>query len=188
MVKSAPLRPYFLFSFLPAIAYWFLETYSTIQLALIGGVILGILEMALEKYFTHHIHTISKLNLALILVLGFISFLAHEGVWFRLQPTFTGLALAGFLLLKKIQKKSLLLDMIEDLGQTPPLPPTVYKALEWHITIFVMIFSIFMAKVAVYDSSTTWLFWKTAGTYIVFGAFILFEVIYLRFFLFGRKQ
>ena len=97
-------RPYFLLSFLPAIAYWLLETYSTLEIALVGGIFLGLIEMGLEKKFTGHVHTISKLNVALIVVLGGVSLIAQEGIFFKLQPTFTGLALASFLIFKKFKK------------------------------------------------------------------------------------
>ena len=95
--------PYFLLSFIPAVAYWLLETYTTLEIALIGGIVLGIIEMILEKYFTGYVHTLSKVNISLIVILGVISLLAKEGVWFRLQPTFTGVGVAGFLIYKKIQ-------------------------------------------------------------------------------------
>lgn len=187
MKKSAQVKPYFLLSFLPAVAYWLLETYSTLEAALIGGVLLGVLEMALEKYFTGHVHTLSKVNLSLILVLGGISLLASEGVWFRLQPTFTGVGVASFLIFKKLQGHSLMLDMLKDMGQVPPLPVEAYKTMEWHMTLFLLGFAAFMAKVAIYDSTSVWVFWKTGGFYIAFGAFLVLEMIYLRFILRRKK-
>lgn len=184
MNKPAQRKPpYFLLSFLPAVAYWLLETYSTLEIALIGGIVLGIIEMILEKYFTGHVHTLSKVNVSLIIILGGISLLAKEGVWFRLQPTFTGVGVAGFLIFKKLQGHSLMLDMIKDMGQVPPLADATYKIMEWHITLFLLAFAAFMAKVAVYDSTSTWIFWKTGGFYIAFGGFMVFEMLYLRFIL-----
>ena len=81
--------PYFLMSFIPAVAYWILESNFSLEIALIGGIILGVLEMIVEKKFSGHVHTLSKVNLSLIVVLGVISLIAKEGVWFKLQPTFT---------------------------------------------------------------------------------------------------
>lgn len=181
MTKPAQGKPYFLLSFLPAVAYWLLETYFTLEVALIGGILLGVLEMLLEKYFSGHVHTLSKVNLALIIILGVISLLAKEGVWFRLQPTFTGVGVASFLIYKKIQGHSLMLDMLKDMGQVPPLPETVYKTIEWHMTLFLLIFAGFMAKVAIYNSTSSWVFWKTGGFYLAFGGFMVLEMVYLRF-------
>lgn len=174
-------KPYFLLSFLPALAYWFLETYYTLEIALIGGIFLGVIEMILEKKFTGHIHTLSKLNLVLIVVLGGISLLAKEGLFFKLQPTFTGIALAGFLLFKKIKNQSLMLDMLNDLKQKPPLPETVYKTMESHLCFFLFVFAGFMAWIAVNSETSTWLFWKTGGFYIAFGLFMVLEFIFIQF-------
>ena len=169
--------PYFLLSFIPAVAYWLLETYTTLEIALIGGILLGIIEMILEKYFTGHVHTLSKVNISLIVILGVISLLAKEGVWFRLQPTFTGVGVGH----------SLMLDMIKDMGQIPPLPEATYKMIEWHLTLFLLGFAAFMAKIAIYESTGTWIFWKTGGFYIAFGVFMVVEMIYLRFVLRRKK-
>ena len=186
-MNNAP-KPYFLLSFLPALAYWYLETYYTLEIALTGGIILGVLEMALEKKFTGHVHTLSKLNIALIVILGGISLIAKEGIWFKLQPTLTGLSLASYLVYKKIRKQSLMIEMLQDMKQRPPLPENVYKVLEWHISIFLIGFAAFMAHVALNESTATWLFWKTGGFYIAFGGFMVFEVIFLRFYMKGMNK
>ncbi len=173
--------PYFLLSFIPAVAYWYLETNYTLQIALIGGIILGILEMILEKKFSGHVHTLSKVNLSLIVVLGIVALVANQGIWFRLQPTFTGVGVASFLIYKKVTGHSLMLDMLKDMGQEPPLSEETYKILEWHMTLFLLGFAAFMARVAIYETTATWLFWKTGGFYIAFGGFMVLEMVYLRF-------
>lgn len=187
MPKEGKQPPYFLLSFLPALAYWLLETYTTLEIALIGGILLGVIEMLLEKKLTGHVHTLSKVNLGLVVVLGVVSLIAKEGIWFRLQPTFTGVGIAGFLIYKKLTGHSLMFQMIKDMGQTPPLPELVYKTLEWHMTLFLLGFAAFMAKVAVYDTTATWLFWKTGGFYIAFGGFMVLELLYIRVFLKVKK-
>lgn len=174
------MSPYFLLSFIPAVGYWILETYSTLEIALIGGIALGIVEMIVEKSFTGHVHTLSKLNVALVVFLGAVSLLAREGIWFKLQPTFTGLAMAGFLLYQKYRGRSLMFSMLKEMKQKTPLPEDVYKKVEWHLCIFLLLFAAFMAQVAVYESTSRWLFWKTGGFYIVFGGFAVGEVFYLR--------
>lgn len=181
-------KPYFLLSFLPALAYWYLESYYSLEVALSGGIFLGILEMGLEKKFTGHVHTLSKLNIALIIVLGGVSLIAKEGVWFKLQPTFTGLSLAGFLAYKKVRNQSLMVEMLKDMKQKPPLAEEVYKALEWHLCLFLIGFAGFMAHVAINESTATWLFWKTGGFYIAFGGFMILEMLYLRWFVRRGKQ
>lgn len=173
-------KPFYLLSFLPALAYWYLETYYTLEVALTGGVILGVVEMLLEKVFTGHVHTLSKLNVALVIVLGGISLLAQEGIFFKLQPTFTGMAVSAFLLFKRLKKHSLMMEMLKDMKQRPPLPEEMYVKIELHLAIFLIGFSVLMAVVAFYSSTSTWVFMKTAGFYISFGGFLVVEVLYLK--------
>jgi intracellular septation protein len=182
MHASKKTPPYFLMSFIPAVAYWILESYFSLEVALIGGIALGVIEMLVEKKFSGHVHTLSKVNLSLVIVLGVISLIAKEGIWFKLQPTFTGFGVSGFLIYKKIQGHSLMVDMMKDMGQEKlPMPPETYKLLEWHLCLFLIGFAIFMGKVAIYESTSTWLFWKTGGFYIAFGGFMVVEMFYLRF-------
>jgi intracellular septation protein len=185
MIKRAP--PYFLLSFIPAVAYWLLETYSTMEIALVGGIVLGVLEMLLEKKITGHVHTLSKLNVSLIVALGGISLIAQKGIWFKLQPTMTGFAVGAFLLYQKFKGQSLMYQMLIDMQQTPPLPRDVYKKMEWHICLFLFLFALYMAHIAINETTARWLFWKTAGFYIAFGGFMVLEIIYLRWFL-GRLK
>lgn len=185
-MKNAP-KPYFLLSFLPALAYWYLETYYSLEVALVGGILLGGIEILLEKKFSGHVHTLSKLNIALIVFLGGISLLAKEGIFFKLQPTFTGVSIALYLVYKKLRNESLMLEMMKDLNQRPPMPEAFYKTLEWHLGLFLLTFAAFMVWVAMRESTATWLFWKTAGFYIAFGGFMVIEVFYIRF-IFRRGQ
>ena len=178
-MKNAP-KPYFLLSFIPAIAYWLLETYFTLEIALIGGMVLGVIEMILEKKFTRYVHTLSKLNLSLIVVLGGISLLAKEGIFFKLQPTLTGLCLAGFFIYKRIKNQSIMVEMLKDLRQKQLFPEQTYKMIEWHMCLFLVVFASFMAFVALRESTATWLFWKTGGFYVAFGGFMIFEMIFLK--------
>jgi intracellular septation protein len=187
-MKSASSKPYFLLSFIPALAYWYLETYYTLEIALVGGIVLGVLEMLLEKKFTGHVHTLSKLNVILIVILGGISLIAKEGLFFKLQPTLTGFALGGFLLYKKLKGQSLMIEMMNDLNQKLPLPEIIYRKMEGHMTFFLFIFALFMAWVAVKESTATWLFWKTGGFYIAFGAFMVVEMIFIRMMIWRMRR
>lgn len=181
-MKSGSTPPYFLLSFIPAVAYWLLETYSTLEIALMGGIFLGIIEMILEKKFTGHVHTLSKLNVSLIVVLGSLSLIAKDGMLFKLQPTMTGVAVAGFLLFKKWKKESLIYQMLVDMKtpQNRMLPEFVYGMMEWHLCLFLLGFAAWMAHVALTKPTATWLFWKTGGFYMAFIPFMLIEMLFIR--------
>lgn len=184
--QSSP--PYFLLSFIPALAYWLLETYTSLEIALIGGIVLGVVEMLLEKKFSGHVHTLSKLNISLVVVLGVISLIAKEGIFFKLQPTMTGIAVSGFFVWKKMKNESLIHQMLIDM-KTPEnkmLPPHIYAMMEWHLCLFLLTFAGWMAYVAFNMPTGSWLFWKTGGFYIAFIPFMLVEMFFIRMKLKGK--
>lgn len=188
-MQNGSSPPYFLLSFIPAVAYWLLETYTSLEVALIGGIALGLVEMILEKKFTGHVHTLSKLNISLVVVLGIISLIAKEGMWFKLQPTMTGIAVAGFFLWKKYKNESLIFQMLRDM-KTPKnkmLPEEVYGMMEWHLCLFLIAFAAWMAYVALNMPTGTWLFWKTGGFYIAFIPFMVVEMFFIRRKIRGKK-
>ncbi len=134
MSKKAKHNKFFLISFLPAIAYWYLEVNYSLQVALIGGLGLAVLELLFEYFFLRHIHLISKINFFLILFLASMSFLGEEGIWFKLQPMFTGLFLGGFLLYRNLTKRSVMWEMVNELNDIPP-PQFIIVMMEKHMSM-----------------------------------------------------
>jgi intracellular septation protein len=172
-------KQFFLISFLPAIAYWYLEENYTLQIALIGGLVLAALEMLLEWIFTKHIHTISKFNFFLILILGGISLIAHEGIWFKLQPFFTGLLMGGYLLYRIWKKESLMIEMMKSMN-SHPMPNEIVISIERNMSLFLITYGIFMGFIALYGTTDTWLFFKTGGFYIITIVFFIIQMVFIR--------
>lgn len=172
-------KQFFWASFLPAIAYWYLEDNYSLQIALIGGLILAVLEMSLEWILTKHIHTLSKFNFALILILGGISLIASEGIWFKLQPFFTGLLMGGYLLYRIYKKESLMVEMMKSM-HSHPMPDEITIFIERNMSIFLIAYGVFMAFIAIYTPTDTWLFFKTGGFYIVTIIFFIIQMIFIR--------
>ena len=172
-------KQFFLISFLPAIAYWYLEENYDLQTALIGGTALALLEITLEKIFTKHVHTISKFNFYLIVVLGAIAFIGSEGIWFKLQPFFTGLFMGGYLLFRALRGNGLMVETMESMGRDIP-DKEAFKSLERDLGVFMMAYGIFMAYVAFNLSTSQWTFFKTIGFYIVSVFFFIIEMVILR--------
>lgn len=172
-------KNFFLISFLPAIAYWYLEENYSLQIALIGGLILAVLEMTLEWLFTKHIHTLSKFNFFLILILGSIALIAKEGIWFKLQPAFTGVLMGGYLLYRCLKSKGLMLEMMEQMNNKN-MNPIVISILEKNVAIFLILYGLFMVPIAFMASTSKWLFFKTAGFYIATLVFFIMNMLYIR--------
>jgi intracellular septation protein len=174
-------KSFFLISFLPAIAYWYLESYYPIRIAVAGGVLLAVLELSAEKIFVGHLHALSKFNFWLILGLGGISLIGDEGIWFKLQPAFTGIGIGSYLFYKTFRGNGLMLEMLESMGkQSNLLPPEMLTTIEKHMAVFFFGYGIFMAFIATLTKTDTWLFYKTIGFYCVFAVFMVFELIFIR--------
>jgi intracellular septation protein len=171
-------KRFFLISFLPALAYWYLEENYSLQIALTGGLVLAVIEISLEWLITRHIHTISKFNFFLIAILGGISLLASEGVWFKLQPFFTGVLMGGYLLYRYLRDESMLFEMTKDMGQNAP--KVLVEFLERNLAVFLIAYGFFMGAIALFASTDKWVFYKTVGFYIVSMVFFVSQLIYIR--------
>ena len=173
-------KNFFFLSFLPAIAYWYLEENYPIRIAVLGGLALAVAEVSIEYFYTKHVHTLSKFNFFLLLFLGLLSLLGDEGIWFKLQPAFSGWAIGGYMGYRLWKGKGLMLEMMESMPKKTPLPGFILQKLEKHMVFLFVIYGSFMAIMAIKGSTDQWLFWKTIGFYIVFGAFTLIEILVMR--------
>ena len=172
-------KNFFLISFLPALAYWYLEENYSLQVALIGGLILAVLEMTIEWIFTRHIHTLSKFNFFLILILGGVALIAQEGIWFKLQPTFTGVLMGGYLLFRVLRGNGLMREMMDSMQGQKPDEKVLYY-LERNTSFFLIVYGLFMAIIAFKSSTSQWLFFKTAGFYIASIIFFIGNIVFIK--------
>ncbi len=168
-----------LLSFVPAIAYWYLEANYSLKIAVIGGMSLALLEVVIEKIFLKHVHEISKLNFFLLFILGPISLINEDGIWFKLQPFFTGVAMFLFLALKMKRGKSLFKEMMEEMGKQIHNEQFLVM-IEKHLAYFFLIYGCFMGSLAVWSTTSIWAFFKTIGLYIAFALFMVGEVVYIK--------
>ena len=173
-------KHFFLLSLLPAIAYWYLDEYYPVKVALIGGLSRAVVEMAAEYLFTKKIHSISKFNFVLILILGGISLIGDTGIWFKLQPSFAGVVMGFFLIVNLKRSNGLVFDLVKENQKFKHMPPQFFKMVEFHMSIFLIAYGILMAFVAIHLSTSIWLFMKTFGFYIAFFIFMFADGIYIR--------
>ena len=76
----------------------------------------------------------------------------------------------------------MLLEMSKTMSQkNSRLPDYIMKKMELHIVIFFLTYAIFMAVIAIYFSTDIWIFFKTAGLYLVFFIFMIAEFLFIRF-------
>ena len=131
-------KHFLLISFLPALVYWYLEENYPLHIALIGGIGLAVIEICFEKIYTKKVHKISLFNFLLILSLGGLSLLGDQGIWFKLQPFFTGVILGGLILILRRRGHSLWGELVDDLSMKRRPPKELLLRLEVHLAYFLI--------------------------------------------------
>lgn len=173
-------KGFILLSFLPAIFFWWLEENYPLRIALAAGLGMAVIEVIVERFMLGHVHKISKFNFIILMFLGAMSLLGDEGIWFKLQPCFTGVGVGSFLIYQRYKGQSIIADMQKEFPQKVSIPAKLTKRIEFHMGIFMFSYGLFMAGVAVKASTDYWLFFKTAGFYICSAIFLGVEVVYMR--------
>lgn len=174
------MKMFFILSFIPSIAYWYLESHYSLTIALIGGVGLAIVELLIEWIFTRHLHSLSKFNFFLLTFLAILSFLGEEGIWFKMQPALSSFGIASFLSLKLWCGEGLFEEMVKSMGKNRSLPTQFLRQLEMHFVILMVIYGSLMVVVGIFYTTDLWLFYKTIGSHLFLLAFFIFEIIYMR--------
>ena len=172
-------KRFFFISFFPALAYWYLEANFSLRVALVGGIGLACLEVLLEKILFRRIHIISQINFILLVTLGGVAFWGEDGIWFKLGPCFTGAGFGGLLFIQNMRGKSIMWKMAQEF-QNRLAPRFLVETMEKHISLFMVLYGIFMGGVAILCSTDEWVFFRTAGFYLTFLIFAVGEILFLR--------
>ena len=172
--------PFFFFSFLPALIYWYLEANYSLQIALIGGTILSIVEISLEKLFTKKVHQLSLFNFYLIVFFGGLAYFFTEGILFKLQPSFMLIVTGIYLLIMIKKNKSLMLEMLEVNPSFNPMMKPIILKMENGLSYFSIIQGILIGVIAFFGTTSQWLFWKTIGIYLLSGLFFIGFMIWVK--------
>jgi intracellular septation protein len=149
--KPKKSNNFFLISFLPAILYWYLESQYPVKTALIGGIALSVAEILFEKFYSGHVHQLSKFNFFLIIALGGFSLMEENGIWFKLQPSLS-----------------------PDAAHPPDF---IMKSMERNMVIMFVCYGILMGVLAVWFPTSVWAFFKTAGLFVVMGIFMVVQMV-----------
>ena len=75
--------------------------------------------------------------------------------------------------------KGLMGEMASSMGNSQ-LPDHIFRKLEWHTAVFIILYGCFMGGIAFLGTTSNWVFFKTAGFYIAFFIFMIFEIILMR--------
>lgn len=177
--KTPSSNSFFLFSFLPAILYWYLEANYPVKIALIGGILLSILEIGLEKILFKHVHQLSKMNFFLIVFLGGFSLLEEDGIWFKLQPTISMWAVAVYFVYKrKNGKGGFMQELMKDMNKNAQLPPDeIFQSMEKNLVYVFIVYGLLMGALAFWAPTKYWAFGKGVGLFVVIFIFLIIQML-----------
>lgn len=187
MQRQNPLKTLLLGGLLPVIIYTFVEEYFGILWGLVAGMVIGIAEIIVEKVRTGRVDAITWGGTGILLVLGGVSLVTQEGIWFKLQPALLELVMGGLLLVTWTVKKPFLVMMAKKQKMLERLPPAVAESFErrmsgltFRLGLFFLSHSGLATYAALYWSTRAWALLKGVGFTLSMILYMVIEVILMR--------
>ncbi len=178
--KSKAMAVFFA-GLLPVIAFTVIEDqYGTIA-GLIAGMVFGVGEICFELYKHKKVQKITWIGNGLLLVLGGISLISSEGIWFKMQPAIMEAVFAIALWVSWFIKKPLIVVLAEQQGQKlPDFMKTRMSGMTFRMGIFFAIHAALATWAALHWSSNAWALLKGVGLTVSLIVYMLLEVLYIR--------
>lgn len=166
---------------LPVIAFTLIEEYYGTMAGLIAGMVFGVGEITYELIKYKKVQKITWFGNGLLLVLGGISLISSEGIWFKLQPALMEGIFALMLWGSVILGKPLIVYLAEQQGhQFPDIVKANMKGLTIRCGFFFALHTMLAVWAAFSWSTTAWALLKGIGLTVSFILYLGIEGILLR--------
>lgn len=166
---------------LPVIAFTLIEEYYGVVAGLIAGMVFGSGEIIWELYKYKKVQTLTWIGNGLLLVLGGVSLLSSEGIWFKLQPALMEGVFALALWGSVIAGRPLLIYLAEKQGQKfPDAIKDRMKGVTLRTGLFFAIHTTLAVWAAFAWSTSAWALLKGVGLTVSFILYLVAEGFYLR--------
>ena len=178
---------------LPLLVFTLIEEYMGTLWGLIAGMSFGLGEILWEYYSYKKVEAMTWGGNVLLFVLGGVSLLTQEGVWFKLQPSILegvfALLLWGSWAMKKPLLFSLMMKQNSQLRSGSPLfSDSMRRQLEkvlygmtLRLGLFFVIHAVLAAWAAFYWSTQAWLILKGVGLTASLVVYMVVESLFLRY-------
>lgn len=166
---------------LPVIAFTVIEDQYGVVAGLLAGMFFGLGEVIYELLKHRKVSAMTWAGNGLLILLGGISLISDDGIWFKLQPALFEFAFGAVLLGSSLMKKPFLLMMLEK--QNPNLPEAVkdkFKGVNLRTSFFFFFHAILATYAAFYWSTWAWAFLKGVGLMGSFVVYLAAEIIFIR--------
>lgn len=169
---------------LPVVAFTLVEEFYGTTGGLIAGIVFGAGEMIYEYVKQGRVQKITIGANLLVVVLGALSLLEGDGVWFKMQPAIMLVVFALFMIGSSVLKKPFLVAMAKK--QNPALPEMAERLLTGMNFRLGFVF-VAMAALSVYAalhwSTAAWATLKGVGTPVLLVIYMVIEVFIVRLFM-----
>lgn len=147
----------------------------------VAGMIFGLGEIVFEKIKYKKVSTITWIGNLMILVLGGISIISQDGIWFKLQPALFEAFFTMMLWGSLIMKKPLLIAMAEKQGtHIPPQAKPLLKGMTFRLGLFFAIHTVVATWAAFSWTTAQWAWLKGVGLMVTFGIYLGLEYLMIR--------
>ena len=165
----------------PVIAFTLIEEYYGTIAGLIAGMVFGVGEICFELYNHKKVQKITWIGNGLLLVLGGLSLISSEGIWFKLQPALMEGAFAIALWASVIMNKPLLIVLAEQQGQVlPDFLRSRMKGITFRVGLFFAIHTLLAVWAAYSWTTTNWALLKGVGLTVSLFLYMGIEMILMR--------
>ena len=155
------------------------EIWGTL-VGLIVAVAFGLGQLTLSYIREKHLDRFVLLDTALIVVLGVVSILSDNDIYFKLKPAFIGAIFCGILGFSAFSSTNIMLGMSQRYMKGITISDEQVKQFNKSIKALFVLFSLhtlLVAYSAFFLSKEAWVFISGGLFYILFGVYFVFEII-----------
>jgi intracellular septation protein len=167
---------------LPVIAFTVIEQKYGVMAGLIAGMVFGVGEIIYELIRYRKVSTMTWIGNALLLVLGGVSLVSSDGIWFKLQPAIIEAGMFAFLFVTWLIKKPFLVLIIEK--QNPTAPDFIKQRLSgmtFRLSLFMLVHAAIATWAAFKWSTEAWALLKSVGLTVSMIFYLAGEIFYTRY-------
>lgn len=179
--KKAAALSLFFGGVLPVVAFTIIEDQYGPVWGTIAGMFFGVGEIIFEKWKYNQVSKMTWIGNAMILILGGISIVSQDGIWFKLQPALFEGAFVLILWGSLFTNKPLLAVMAEKQGTK--IEPAIYpllKGMTFRLGLFFAFHTVLATWAALKWSTTSWALLKGIGLMGSFFIYLIAEIIWIR--------
>ena len=166
---------------LPLVAFALIEDQYGTLAGIIAGMVFGLGEVIYEYIRAKKVSAITWASNLMILILGGLSLISSDGIWFKLQPALFEGFFALFLWGSLLAKKNILVLMAEKQGQMMPLAlHDKMKGFAFRLGLFFVLHMGLAVWSAYHWTTAQWALLKGVGLPVSMVIYIVLEMIWIR--------